>query len=103
MKKSRFGGCAKNLHELVNEYVRTWETLQSFAGHFLKGNDFDLKFCINFSNLVDKFDKLYYQIILQYKKEDPSVAIHELKRAIHLGLDEGSVMKLVRKELENDE
>jgi len=91
------------LHELVNEYVRTWETLQSFAGHFLKGNDFDLKFCINFSNLVDKFDNLYCQIMLQYKKEDTSVAIHELKRAMHLGLDEGSVMKLVRKELENNE
>jgi len=103
MKKSRFGGSTKNLHELVDEYIRSWETLQSFVGHFLNGNDYDLKFCINFSNLVEKFDSLGWEIMLQYKKEDPNVAIHEMRRAIHLGLDEGSVMKLVRKELENDE
>ncbi len=92
-----------NLHELVNEYVRTWETLQSFVGIFQNGDDYDLKFCINFSNLVEKFDSLGWQIMLQYKKEDPSIAVYEMTRAMHPGLDEGSVVKLVCKELENNE
>jgi len=90
------------LHELVNEYIRTWETLQSFAGHFQDGKDYDLEFCINFSNLTEKFDSLGWEIMLQYKKEDTNVAIHEMRRAMHLGLDEGNVMKMCKK-LENDE
>lgn len=80
MKKSRFGGSAKNLHELVSEYIRTWETLQSFVRHFQNGNNYDLKFCNNFSKLIDKYGNLGSQIMAQYKKEVPFVAIYELKR-----------------------
>jgi len=71
-----------NLHELVNEYIRSWETLQSFVGHFLNGNDYDLKFCINFSKLIKKFKNLEAQIMAQYKKEDPIVALYEMKRRL---------------------
>ena len=101
MKKSRFGGSAKNLHELVNEYIRSWETLQSFVGHFLNGNDYDLKFCINFSKLIKKFDNLESQIMAQYKKEDPFVALYEMKRMMEPELGEKSVVEVVCEELGN--
>ena len=101
MKKSRFGGSAKNLHELVNEYIRSWETLQSFVGHFLNGNDYDLKFYINFSKLIKKFDNLESQIMAQYKKEDPFVALYEMKRMMEPELGEKSVVEVVCEELGN--
>ncbi len=101
MKKSRFGGSAKNLHELVNEYIRSWETLQSFVGHFLNGNDYDLKFWINFSKLIKKFDNLDSQIMAQYKKEDPFVALYEMKRMMEPELGEKSVVEVVCEELSN--
>ena len=101
MKKSRFGGSAKNLHELVNEYIRSCETLQSFVGHFLNGNDYDLKFCINFSILIKKFDNLESQIMAQYKKEDPFVALYEMKRMMEPELSEKSVVEVVCEELGN--
>ena len=101
MKKSRFGGSAKNLHELVDEYIRSWETLQSFVGHFLDGNDYDLKFCINFSILINKFKNLEAQIMAQYKKEDPIVALYEMKRMMEPELGEKSVVDVVCEELGN--
>jgi len=103
MKKSRFGGSAKNLHELVDEYIRSWETLQSFVGHFLDGNDYDLKFCINFSILINKFKNLEAQIMAQYKKEDPIVALYEMKRMMEPELGEKSVVDVVCEELGNHE
>ena len=90
-----------NLHELVNEYIRTLETLQSFAGHFKNGNDFDLKLLINFSKLIKKFENLGSQIMEQYKKEDHIVAIYELKRMIDPELGEKSVVEVVCEELGN--
>ena len=101
MKKSRFGGSAKNLHELVDEYIRSWETLQSFVGHFLNGNDYDLKFCINFSKLIKKFDNLESQVMAQYEKEDPIVALYEMKRMMEPELGEKSVVEVVCEELGN--
>ena len=91
-----------NLHKLVNEYTRTWETLQSFAGHFKNGNDFDLKFCINFSKLLDKFENLGSQIFVQYEKEDPIVAIYEMKRMIEPELGEKSVVDVVCEEYNHE-
>ena len=91
-----------NLHELVNKYIRSYETLQSFAGHFENGNDFDLKFCINFSKLIKKFDNLESQIMVQYKKEDHVVAIYELKRMIDPELGEKSVVDVVCEEYNHE-
>ena len=88
-----------NLHELVNEYIRSCETLQSFVGHFLNGNDYDLKFCINLSKLIKKFDNLESQVMAQYKKEDPFVAIYEMKRMMEPELGEKSVVEVVCEEL----
>ena len=90
-----------NLHELVDEYIRSWETLQSFVGHFLNGNDYDLKFYINFSKLIRKFDNLGSQIMAQYKKEDPFVALYEMKRMMEPELGEKSVVEVVCEELGN--
>jgi len=92
-----------NLHELVSEYNRTFETLQSFVGHFLNGNDCDLKFCINFSKLINKYDNLGSQIMIQYKKEEPFVAIYELKRMTQPELGEKSIVSVVCEELGNHE
>ena len=102
MKKSRFGGSAKNLHELVNEYIRSWETLQSFVGHFLNGNDYDLKFYINFSKLIKKFDNLESQIMAQSKKEDPFVVLYEMKRMMEPELGEKSVVEVVCEEYNHE-
>ena len=90
-----------NLHELVNEYIRTWETLQSFVGHFKNGNDCDLKVCINFSILINKLENLGSQIMVQYKKEDTFVAMYELKRMMEPELGEKSVVEVVCEELGN--
>ncbi len=101
IKKSRFGVSAKNLHELVSEYNRTFETLQSFVGHFKHGNDCDLKSIQNFSKLIDKYDNLGSQIMIQYKKEDPFVALYEMKRMMEPELGEKSVVEVVCEELGN--
>jgi len=92
-----------NLHELVDEYIRSWETLQSFVGHFQNGNDYDLKFYINFSILINKFKNLEAQIMAQYKKEDPIVALYEMKRMMEPELGEKSVVDVVCGELDNHE
>ena len=92
-----------NLHELVSEYIRTGETLESFVGHFLNGNDFDLKFCINLSKLIKKFKNLDCQIMLQYKKEEFFVALYELKRMVQPELGEKSMLQVVCEEFGNHE
>ncbi|MBN4046079.1 hypothetical protein JYT57_00175 [Nitrosarchaeum koreense] len=89
-----------NLHELVDEYVRIWETLQSFTGHIEKNDTCDLELYTNFCKLADKFDKLGWQIMLQYKSENADIALFEMMRATHLGLEEQSIMKLILMEFE---
>ena len=91
-----------NLHESVNEYIRTWETLGSFVGYFRNGNDGDLKSIIDFSKLVDKLDYLFGEIMAQSKKEDVIVATYEMKRVTHPELNEDNILELIFKEL-NDE
>ena len=91
-----------NLHERVNEYIRTWETLGSFVGYFRNDNDGDLKSIVEFSKLVDKLDYLFGEIMAQSKKEDIIVATYEMKRATHPELNEDNILELIFREL-NDE
>jgi len=80
-----------NLHELVDEYIRTNESLESILKHFLNCNKIDLKSLINFSKLIPKLENPYSKIMLQYLKEDTLVAIYELERMNDPNLHEKSV------------
>ena len=92
-----------NLHELVSEYNRTFETLQSFVGHFNHGNGYDLKSLQNFDKLIEKYDNLGSQIMIQYKKEEFFVALYELKRMTQPELGEKSIVSVVCEEFGNHE
>ena len=92
-----------NLHELVSECNRTFETLQSFVEHFKHGNGCDLKSLQNFDKLIEKYDNLGSQIMIQYKKEEFFVALYELKRMVQPELGEKSMVQVVREEFGNHE
>ena len=92
-----------NLHELVNKYIRTWETLQSFVGHLKNGNDHDSKFFQDFDKLTKKFNNIFCKIMTQYKKVDPIVAFYEMMRARYPELDEEKILELMCKKLNDDE
>lgn len=88
------------LHELVDEYIRTLQTLQSFAGHVYAKRECDLQFCTDFENLFARFKALGVQIFKQSHKEADSVsAVFEMLRATHPELDEESVLDLIAREL----
>ena len=92
------------LHELVDEYVHTWQTLQSFTGHIDNKKEYGLQFCDDFENLFAKFKTLGRQIIKQYRKETNSLSVFfEMERATHPDLDDASVRELTVKEMINHE
>lgn len=90
------------LHTLVDEYIRTLQTMQSFAGNVYAKKKCDLQFCNDFETLFLKFKTLGRQIFKQSIQETNSVsAIFEIIRAMHPDLDEESVLELTVRELES--
>lgn len=70
------------LHDLVDQYLNTYNVLQAFSGHFVNGEPTDLEFIESFKKLEQKFNNLGNKIMSEYTKEDPLTAVYELERAM---------------------
>jgi len=92
-----------NLHELVDEYIRTAQTLKSFVGHFQNCNNVKNKKPLeNYGELIEKLMILLSQIMVQSKKENYFVAIYELKRMGDPKLGEKSVVDVIIEEFSHE-
>jgi len=85
-------------HELVDDYIRMRQTLDSFDGYRLNRNKLDDKFISNFKKTVTKFQHLTLQISKQIEKEDLKIVCFEIQRMIHPDLGDDSAQESIVKE-----
>jgi len=92
-----------NLHELVDVLLNTEKVLRLLIEYFKNDDSVNEIFLTDLIYFCKKYKILTSRIMIQYKKEDPSVIIYELQRSIDHKKDEKSLADVIREVLDDYE